>query len=583
MAIAPQVIDEIIARCDIVDIISDYLSLNQKGNSYWGLCPFHGENTPSFHVVPDRQMYHCFGCGKGGGVISFIMEVEQIPFIDAIHVLAKKVGVTIPENNADDSFIKKKQRLLALNKEAARFFYMSLYDYGGQVALTYLQNRKITKATITRFGLGFAQDGWDHLLQAMIKLGYSKMELLDAGLATSAQNGRIYDRFRNRVMFPIIDVRGDVIGFGGRVLDDSMPKYLNSPDSILFNKSQHVYALNFAKQSKMDKLILTEGYMDTIALHQAGFDGAVASLGTAFTAKHATLLSKYTKEVILAFDSDDAGVAAANRAISFLEKAGLKVKVLQMQGAKDPDEFIKKFGKERFEKLLNDSENHIDYQIAHIQRKYDLAEPMQKIEFAKETSQMIATLPSAMEREVYAGRISMITDIAKDAVMQDVNRAYKINISKIKKKQQRKIAVPTQDAQPKSRQLRYENVRSALAEEGVIRLLMLDNSLFQNVDHMKSQSFSSPFLGKVFEEFCQQNKDGRKLSFDSLTSMLSSEEMSHLVSVLNKPESLKRSSETLKEYISIIESEYIASGGLSDDDILLRARENYQKKKSWEM
>ena len=325
MAIPERFIDDLVARSDIVDVVSDYLPLTKKGGSYWGLCPFHGEKTSSFHVVSDRQSYHCFGCGKGGGVISFVMELEHLPFIEAVRVLSKRAGMEFPEEENQGQFRKVRERLLAANKDVARFFHRKLYEDEGLSALRYLNERKLSKQTITRFGLGFAPDGWDHLLHHLTAMGYSKQELVEAGLAVSGQKGRIYDRFRGRVMFPIIDVRGNVIGFGGRVLDQTEPKYLNSPDTPVFNKSQNLFALNLARLTKMGRFILTEGYMDTIALHQAGIDCAVASLGTAFTQYHARLLSRYTKEVVSAFDSDNAGVAAAKRGIPHLEQTGMKV------------------------------------------------------------------------------------------------------------------------------------------------------------------------------------------------------------------------------------------------------------------
>ena len=361
MALPVAFKDELVARSDIVDVVSDYVTLTPKGGSFWGLCPFHGEKTPSFHVLPDRQLYHCFGCGKGGGVISFVMDVENLPYIDAVRLLAKRAGMEVPEDGMDQGRQRQRSRLLALNKEAARFFHSQLHSPVGQGGLQYLQNRGLSRGTMTRFGLGFAPDSWDSLIRAMAQKGFEKRDLLDAGLAVSNKKGGIYDRFRGRVMFPIIDLRGDVIGFGGRVLGDGTPKYLNSPDTPVFNKSRNLFALNLAKNTKQGRLLLTEGYMDTISLHQAGFDCAVASLGTSLTADHAKLLSRFTKEVILCYDGDTAGVQAANRAIPMLEKTGLKVRVLRITGAKDPDEFIKTFGREAFARLLDRSENYVAY------------------------------------------------------------------------------------------------------------------------------------------------------------------------------------------------------------------------------
>ena len=318
-------IDELVARSDILDVVSDYVRLTPKGGSYWGLCPFHGEKTPSFHVLPDRQAYHCFGCGKGGGVVSFVMDVENLPYLDALRLLAKRAGMEFPEQDTDQRSRRKRGRLLELNKEAARYFHSQLHSPIGQEGLAYLQRRGLSRGIMTRFGLGFAPDSWDSLIRAMAQKGFDKAELLEAGLVVNSQKGRIYDRFRGRVMFPIIDLRGDVIGFGGRVMGEGEPKYLNSPESPVFNKSRNLFALNLAKNTKLGRIVLTEGYMDTISLYQAGFDCAVASLGTALTADHAKLLSRFTKEVVICYDADSAGIQAANRAIPLLEKTGLKV------------------------------------------------------------------------------------------------------------------------------------------------------------------------------------------------------------------------------------------------------------------
>ncbi|MCI8688268.1 MAG: DNA primase, partial [Lawsonibacter sp.] len=330
MPLPDRFLDELLARTDIVDLVSESVRLTRKGNSYWGCCPFHSEKTPSFHVVPDRQMYKCFGCGKGGGAVNYVMELENLPFKDAIAVLAQRVGMQVPEFGAAPGARERREKILTINKQAARTFHRWLHGPEGAEGLNYLRRRGLSPRTLTNFGLGFAPNRWDGLITELAAQGYDKRDLLDAGLAVSSKDGRIYDRFRNRVMFPIIDVRGNVIGFGGRVMDDSVPKYLNSPDTPVYNKSRNVFALNIAKTSKAGRVILTEGYMDTISLHQAGFDSAVASLGTALTEEHGQLLSRYFKEAVIAYDGDGAGVAAAQRAIPILEKAGLKVKVLRM-------------------------------------------------------------------------------------------------------------------------------------------------------------------------------------------------------------------------------------------------------------
>ena len=580
MAIPASFKDELIARSDILDIVSDYVTLTPKGGSYWGLCPFHGEKTPSFHVLPDRQLYHCFGCGKGGGVISFIMDVENLPFLDAMRLLAKRAGMEFPEGEMDEGNRRKRSRLLSLNKEVARFFHSQLVSPVGQAGLDYLRRRGLSKQIITRFGLGFAPESWDSLLKAMAQKGYDKRDLLDAGLAVSNQKGAIYDRFRNRVMFPIIDLRGDVIGFGGRVLGDGTPKYLNSPDSVVFNKSRNLFALNLAKNTKLGRIILTEGYMDTISLYQSGFDCAVASLGTALTADHAKLLSRFTKEVVICYDADSAGIQAANRAIPMLEKTGLKVRVLRVTGAKDPHEFLKKYGPDAFSRLLDQSENYVEYNLRQLQSNYDLSDPVQKTEFARAGAEILAQLDSPVEREVYAGQLSEITGIGKSALLQEIQRVRDIRLRTAKKKQTRREMIPVNQIQPKNRQLRYENPRSARAEEGILRLLMLDGSLVSQTQGLEPSQFSSPVLVKIYGILLGHLSQGRSLQLGALEGELEGEEITLLAHILGQPVAMEHSAAAMIDYRAVIEREAMRRQNTNDEAVLLAARDTYRKKKS---
>lgn len=580
MAIPASFKDELIARSDILDVVSDYVTLTPKGGSYWGLCPFHGEKTPSFHVLPDRQLYHCFGCGKGGGVISFIMDVENLPFLDAMRFLAKRAGMEFPEGDMDEGNRRKRTRLLNLNKEAARFFHSQLISPVGQAGLDYLRRRGLSKNMITRFGLGFAPESWDSLLKAMAQKGYEKRDLLDAGLAVSNQKGSIYDRFRNRVMFPIIDLRGDVIGFGGRVLGDGTPKYLNSPDTVVFNKSRNLFALNLAKNTKLGRIILTEGYMDTISLYQGGFDCAVASLGTSLTADHAKLLSRFTKEVVICYDADSAGIQAANRAIPMLEKTGLKVRVLRVTGAKDPDEFLKKYGPDAFSRLLDQSENYVEYNLRQLQSKYDLSDPVQKTEFARAGAEILSQLDSPVEREVYAGQLSEITGVGKPALLQEIQRVMAIRLRTAKKKQARREMIPVNQIQPKNRQLRYENPRSARAEEGILRLLMLDGSLVRQTQGLEPSQFSSPVLGKIYAVLLGHLSQGRSLQLGALEGELEGEEITLLATILGQPVSMEHSAAAMADYRAVIEREAMRRQNTNDEAVLLAARDTYRKKKS---
>ena len=582
MAIPAQFIDELMARCDIADVVADYVPLTRKGGSLWGCCPFHSERTPSFHVVPERQMYKCFGCGKGGGVINFIMEMENLSYPDAVRFLAKRAGLTVPEERGDGSFRKKRERLLALNKEAARYFHSVLRSPAGQPGMEYLfGKRRLSKATVTRFGLGMAPEGWDKLITAMAAKGYEKGELLEAGLVVRSKEGRVYDRFRNRVMFPIIDLRGDVIGFGGRVLDDSTPKYLNSPDTPVFNKGRNLFALNIAKKTRLGRIILTEGYMDTLSLHQAGFDCAVASLGTALTADHAQLLARYTKEVVIAYDGDGAGVSAAQRAIGLLEKTGMKVRVLRMKGAKDPDEFIGKYGPEAFAKLLDQSENHIEYRIDQVKGKYDLTDDAQRVEFLKEAVPILAQLPSPAEREIYGARCAELAGVTAEVVAQEVKRERSRLSWKAKKQQERKDLTPAVQRQPKERALRYDNIRSAGAEEGVLRLVILDPELFGSAALLEPEHFSSPLLGRVFGLLRARWTEGLTVSLAALAGELEPAEMSHLSGVLTKPESLQNGARAMRDYIEIIETEAEKRRLAGESDELLAMQKKLLEKKAY--
>ena len=557
MPIPEQFLDELMARTDLLDLVSESVRLTKKGNSYWGCCPFHGEKTPSFHVVPDRQMYKCFGCGKGGGAINFVMELENLPFREAVEVLAKRAGMPMPETGRGPSagMRERREKILEMNRQAARAYHRWLNGPEGAQGLAYLTGRGLSRKTLTRFGLGFAPNSWDALIRELSGQGYDKRDLLDAGLAVSSQEGRIYDRFRNRVMFPIIDTRGNVIGFGGRVMDDSTPKYLNSPDTPVYNKSRNVFALNIAKNSKAGRVILTEGYMDTISLHQAGFDSAVASLGTSLTEEHGQLLARYFKQAILAYDGDKAGVAAAQRAIPLLEKAGLKVRVLQMQGAKDPDELIKSHGRDAFLKLLDQSENQVDYRLAQIQKKYDLSDDGQRVSFVQEAAQLVSALPSAAEREIYGGHAARTAGVGAETMALEVKRAMNARLRRESKKQERQDLAPVSQLQPRARGLRYDNIRSARAEEGMIRLLLLDPALWEKMDGLTGEEFSSPLLGRTFGQLYRRAREGRSVQLAVLAGECTAEEMDHLAQVAARPESLARSGQAIQDYISVIRGE----------------------------
>ena len=534
MPFPPSFLDELAARNPIEEVVGQYVNLKRSGSNLFGLCPFHGEKTPSFSVSPDKGIYYCFGCHKGGSVINFEMEIEGLSYPDAVRALAKRAGMTVPEDEQYQSRYRRQERLWALNKEAARFFHASLFQPEGAAGLEYAGKRGMPKSTLTKFGIGFAPDSWDALCKAMEAKGYTQEELRASGLVSVSQkNGHIYDRFRNRLMFPIIDVRGNVIGFGGRVMDNSTPKYLNSPETEIFNKRKNLFALNLAKKTRLGYLILVEGYMDAVALHQYGFDCAVASLGTSLTEEHASLLARYTQQVILIYDGDEAGQNATHRAIPMLEKAGLQVKVLKMRDAKDPDEFLRKFGADRFRILLEESSNRVEYQLNAIQKKYDLNIDEERVNFITEAADFVSTLVSAVQREVYGNRAAEAAKISPEAMKIEVQKAYKRRLAREKRKQEKIDLAPARNLQAQSRQIRYDNVKSAAAEERVVAAVMKEPALLSEIPELTPEEFSAPILAKVFSQQLQRHREGQDATLTGLTDF-TSEEMAHIAGILQR-------------------------------------------------
>ena len=579
MAFPEAFLDELIARNPIEDVVSQYVNLKRSGSNLFGLCPFHGEKTPSFSVSPDKGIYYCFGCHKGGSVINFEMEIEGLSYPDAVRALAKRAGLEVSEDEQYQSRYRQQERLWALHKEAARFFHSRLYAPIGANALQYATGRGMPKSILTKFGIGYAPDSWTDLVDYLRSKNYTDQELRDSGLVTVSQkNGNLFDRFRDRLMFPIIDVRGNVIGFGGRIMnssDKSAAKYLNSPETLIFNKRKNLFALNLAKKSKLGYLILVEGYMDAIALHQYGFDCAVASLGTALTEDGANLLSRYTEQVVLIYDGDEAGQNATQRAIPILEKAGLQVKVLKMRDAKDPDEYLKKFGADRFRILLEESANRVEYQLNAILKKYDLRDDEQKVQYLQESAGLIGSLSSAVQREVYGGRVAEAAGISEDAMRLEVNRALKRRTYQEKKKQEKIDLSPARNLQPKEKSIRYSNLRSARAEEMIIAQVLREPALFAQIPDLQPEIFSSEFLGRAFRQLRDRYHQGLDVSLGGLSDF-TAEEMSHLAGISQQQGPVNERS--LLDCANIIREEYQKSQTKTEDD-LMRFREKLQKSK----
>jgi len=599
VAIPEQFIDELLARSDIVDVVGGYVTLNKKGANYWGLCPFHNEKTPSFSVSQEKQIYKCFGCGKGGGAISFIMEEENLSFVDAVKLLAHRAGMEVPETGVSQDESRKKARALEANKEAARFYNDYLKSPGGAQVRAYIEKRQISPRTATRFGLGAAPNAWDELTKHLTANGFSKMELIDAGLAVANKSGGVYDKFRSRLMLPVIDVNGTVAGFTSRILPgEEGAKYLNSPDTIVFKKGRLIYGLNLAKNSKRGNIILVEGNIDVISLHQAGFDNVVATMGTALTEDHARLLARYTKELVICYDNDGAGRHSTERALGILKNTTMEVRVLQLPNPcdpagnilldekgqplkQDPDDFIKKFGAAAFEKHLNGSAGQNDYWLDNLVSEANLTTPEGRIDFVKKAAEKLAGLPSPIEREIYGGKAAAAADITSVTMAQEVEQYRKNRDKQEKRKQERRDLTPTLQLQPKERGLRYENLRSARAEEGVLRLMVMDPALFRQTGGLEVEEFSAPLLGRVFAILKERHENGRSTQLAALAGDLTAEEMNHMVRVIDQPEDRSNSRSALKDYIEIIRTEGLKRRVGDETDPLLAAREKYREKKAY--
>ena len=587
MAFPQSFLDELTSRCDIVDVVGSYVQLTRKGANLFGLCPFHSEKTGSFSVAPDKQIYYCFGCKKGGGVVNFIMEEENLTFPDAVRFLAKRAGMEVPEEEVDREAGRRRARLLELNRDAARFYHQLLQQQPGQAVRDYLDRRRIRWNTAVKFGMGASPNAWDVLLNEMTSRGYTKSELLTAGLIVDNKKGGFYDKFRNRLMLPVIDTRGDVVAFGSRVLDKSEPKYMNSSETPVYSKRRVLYGLNLAKKTKRPNIILCEGNLDIVTLHQAGFDNAVASMGTALTVEQTRLLSRFTKELVLCYDNDNAGKTATERALQILNNSEFSVKVLQLPRRRtedgelvkqDADDFIKNQGPGAFERLLSGSENGIEFRMAQIAGKYDLNSDEERVAYGEEISKLLATLPNEVEREIYSVKAAETARITPDAMKLDVERARKQKVRKDDRAEERKNLNPVAQLQPKERSMRYENMRSARAEEGLLRLLVLDDSLFPSQPPIHEEQFSSPLLGRVFSLLWKAREEGRNVTLAILDAVLTSEEMSHITAVCQQPESAKNSRQALADYITTILEEWSRRNNSGGDPLSAAIEKSKNKK-----
>lgn len=545
-------IQQLKQSCDMERIVSGYLPLKKKGRYLVGLCPFHSEKSPSFYVYPQNQSFYCFGCGAGGDVITFIRRIENLEYMEAVKLLADRCGLELPmDSDQSDARSMLKKRVLEINRESARFFHSCLMSEQGRQAYEYLISRGRDRKTIRHFGLGYAPAGWDGLLNHLRAKGFSDNDMLEANVVTKGKYGP-HDRFSNRVIFPIIDLRGNVVAFGGRALDDKGAKYLNSSDTPVFKKSKTLFALNFAKTSKRPGLILAEGYMDVIAIHQAGFDNAVATLGTALTEEQARLISQYAERVVLAYDSDGPGQAATKRAMNIFDEVGVKVSVLSMTGAKDPDEFIKKYGTERFAMLLDNSRNPVEFELNKLRTTYDTAQADGKVGYLKEACKLFAGIRNPVEREVYITQTANELAISPQAIKAQIENLDKRE-SYRQRKQQRadtniyigRMAAAKDDLQ------RRTNLRYAMAEEGVLFCLMKNPDSYPQVSsRVSEQDFVTDINRQLYLALSQRLEQGQTVEMIDLSSQLSPELMGRISAIMATAPSQRCDEQTLGDYIA---------------------------------
>ena len=587
MALSEEFLLELKSRNDIESVVSSYVNIKRGGRNPKGLCPFHNEKTPSFTLYPENGSFYCFGCGTGGDVIRFIRLIENLDYIDAVRFLADRCGMQMPVEGYDDSAAKLKQQVLAINRETARYFHGMLKTPEGQKTYQYFRSRGLTDSTIVHFGLGYSPEGWSGLCDHLKAKGFTPEQMVVAGVAARGKNGGVYDRFRGRAMFPILDVRGNVIGFGGRRMkEDDSAKYINPADTPVFKKSHNVYALNFAKNHGADRLILCEGYMDVIALHQAGFENAVAPLGTAFTEEQAMLLSRYTKELVLTLDADQAGQKATDRALGILEKAGVDTRIIAIPDGKDPDEFMKKNGEEgpaKFRALLEGAVNDTEYKLFRASQGIDLASDDGKVAYLEKAAKVIGSLTSPVEADVYAGRVATQCGVSKEAVLTAANNFGKKEQKRQYKEQVRKVVQPirTDPVNPK----RPLHRRAANAEEGFLSVLMKNPDFISRVSaNVEPSEFITDFNRKVYVELVTRNHQGKPFDITLMGDVFTGEELGEIVRIQTAGASRANTLEECALCLQIMREERLkntvrSSTGDSDQEYIEKMRQLAKNKK----
>lgn len=558
MRLSEDFISELKYRSDISDIASSYMQLKRRGRNLVGLCPFHGEKTPSFNIYTENGSFYCFGCGAGGDVITFVMKIENLDYMEAVKFLAQRAGMTIPEDTVDDSMGKLRTRVYEANREAARFFYSKLYSKEGSSALSYLHNRALNDNTIKRFGLGYSPNSRFALTNHLKSKGFTDSELIAANLVFKSRNGNPIDRFVDRVMFPIIDLRGNVIAFGGRIMSDQKPKYLNTSDTIVFNKSQNLFSLNNAKNSGSRRLILCEGYMDVIAVNQAGFADAVATLGTALTVEQAMLMKRYCDEVVICYDADEAGQKATQRAISILRNVGLVVRVLSIPDGKDPDEFIRKNGDKgaaAFKNILENSGNDVEYRLYKLRQNYDLSTADGKFAYLSQAVKVLSTLDNSMEQDIYASKLAQEANVEKNSIIEQIKKLSRNKYYNDRKTEFSKLQTKMSGKQDKINLEHQKNPRATKAECNLISFLINNPDKLTLIENnISADDFVTDFNKNLFTYFSQRIKD-KKDPLTTLSLDFTVDEAGAIASIISSYSKVAATNDALMEYINIIKEE----------------------------
>ena len=559
MALPDSFLQELKSRCSITDIVSGYVNLKRRGRNLVGLCPFHSEKTPSFNLYPENGSFYCFGCGVGGDVITFVMKIENLDYIEAVKFLAQRAGLEMPENSYDDGMAKMRTRILEANREAARYYYKQLYEPQGRHGLEYFHSRGLSDNTIKRFGLGYSPKSRFALCDYLRKLGFTDTEIVSANLAFKSSDGRrIVDRFADRVMFPIIDLRGNVIAFGGRILTDQKPKYLNTSDTLAFKKSSNLFSLNNAKNTGDRTLILCEGYMDVIALNQAGFRNAVATLGTALTSEQALLIKRYADEVVICYDADEPGQKATSRAIEILRNAGLSIRIINIPDGKDPDEFIRNRGDKgpaAFRNILDNSGNDVEYRLQKLRSRYDISRPDSKAAYMADALRMISSLDSSVEQDIYVSKLSAELGIEKSAILEDLRKLNRKKSGEASRKQFTALTDNLTGRKDTVNTEKSSNTRAAKAEEMLIAFLVFNNDMAPVAKaKLPPAGFVTKFNAQLYSYVLSKIEEGVN-PCDTVTRDFTADEASRFFAITNSYNSQVATKDAMYEYIDTIVSE----------------------------